>query len=96
MEKYSIKAFPKIIVIKTNQKKHDVYSGELKFMPIFDFLNIYSEIFVPGGGSSSDSASSKHWLTELVPELYYKSANDICLKVEGVICVILMDGSERP
>jgi len=65
-------------------------------MAIFDFLNIYSEVFVPGGGSSADSAATKNWLTELVPELHYKSANDICLKVEGVICVILLNDGDKP
>lgn len=96
VDRYNIKAFPKIIVIKTNEKKHQTYTGEMKFMPLFDFLNIFSEVFVPGGGSSSDSAATKHWMTELVPELYFKSANDICLKVEGVICVILLNPGDKP
>lgn len=68
----------------------------MKFMSIFDFLNIHSEVFVPGGGSSADSAATKHWLTEVVPELYFKSANDICLKVESVICVILLNNGDKP
>lgn len=53
----------------------------MKFQPIFQYLNIFSEVFVPGGGSSQDSAATKVWLTEVVPELNIKSANDICLKV---------------
>jgi hypothetical protein len=47
---------------------------------MFEFLNIYSEAFVPGGGSSSDSTATKSWLTEIVPEMTRFSANDICLK----------------
>lgn len=41
----------------------------MKYQPIFDFLNIYSEAYVAGGGSSMDSAATKAWLTEIVPEL---------------------------
>jgi hypothetical protein len=47
-----------------------LYTGELKFKPMFEFLNVFSEVFVPGGGSASDSAATKYWLTELVPELH--------------------------
>ena len=61
----------------------------MKYSQIFKFLNIFSETFVPGGGSSQDSAATKAWLTDSVPELHSKSANDICLKVEGGICVII-------
>ena len=81
MDRYNIKTFPKIIVVKTTEKKPNVYNGEMKFQPIFQYLNIFSEVFVPGGGSSQDSAATKVWLTEVVPELNIKSANDICLKV---------------
>lgn len=41
----------------------------MKFKPIFEFLNIYSEAFVAGGGSSQDSAATKAWLTEMIPQL---------------------------
>lgn len=82
MDRYNVKSVPKILVVKTTEKKPNVYSGEIKFMAIHDFLNIYSEVFVPGGGSSQDSAATKVWLTEVVPELNMKSANDVCLKVD--------------
>lgn len=59
-------------------------------------MNIYSEVYVPGGGSSADSAATKSWLTEVVPEMHLKSASDICLGQEGVICVILMDPNGKP
>ena len=85
-----------MLLIKTNEKKPHVYNGELKYMPMFEFLNVYSEVFVPGGGSASDSAATKHWLTEVVPELHQKSANDICLRVESVICVILLNNGDKP
>lgn len=82
MDRYNIKSAPKIIVVKSTEKKPNVYNGDMKFMSIHDFLNIFSEVFVHGGGSSQDSAATKIWLTEVVPELNMKSANDICLKVK--------------
>jgi hypothetical protein len=96
VDRYNVKTFPKFIVIKTNEKKPIPYNGEFKFLPMFEFLNIYSEVFVPGGGSAADSAATKNWLTELVPELHQKSANDICLKVDSVICVILLNAGDKP
>lgn len=54
-----------------------------------DWLNIYSEVFVVGGSSSGEQAAAKEWLTEVVPEMTASSANDICLKTESVLCVIL-------
>jgi hypothetical protein len=65
-------------------------------MPLFEFLNVFSEVFVPGGGSAAESAATKHWLTEVVPEIHQKSANDVCLKVESVICVILVNNGDKP
>jgi len=42
----------------------------MKFQPLFEYLNVFSEVFVPGGGSSADSAATKSWLTEIVPEMH--------------------------
>ena len=65
--------------MRITEKRPIMYKGPLKYPNIFEFLNIYSETFVTGGGSSVDSAATKEWLTEIVPELTAKSANDICL-----------------
>lgn len=70
VDRYNVKSFPQLLVVKTNEKKPIPYKGELKFTPMFEFLNVYSEVFVPGGGSAADSAATKHWLTEVVPELH--------------------------
>lgn len=59
VDRYKIKNFPSIIVVKTGEKKPKVYTGEIKFNPIHDFLNIWSEAFVAGGGSGSDTSASK-------------------------------------
>jgi protein disulfide-isomerase A6 len=66
VEKYGIKDFPSILVIKTGEKKPIPYKGKkFNFNDIFEFLNIYSEVFVPGGGSSLDSSATKQWMTEI-------------------------------
>lgn len=64
VSKYGIKKFPTVIVVKTGEKKPFVYEGkQFNFEGLFDFLNIYSEVFVPGGGSSLDSSATKQWMT---------------------------------
>ena len=93
--KYNIKNTPKIIVLKTGDKKPAEYSGEITYAAIFDYLNVFSEQYVVGGGSSFDTAGSKPWLTEAIPELNSKSAKDICLGAEGVLCVIIFN-KEKP
>lgn len=95
LKRYNVKEFPKIIVVKATERKPIVYSGEINFNSIFEFLNIYSETFVAGGGSSQDSAATKSWLADLVPEVHEKSLNDICVNQESTLCVILFN-KERP
>ena len=71
VNKYGIKSFPSIIVIKAGEKKPIPYNGkEFNFDKIFDFLNIYSEVFVPGGGSSLDSSATKQWMTEICTSIF--------------------------
>jgi hypothetical protein len=53
-----------MIVVKTGEKKPFYFTGkEFNFRALFEFLNIYSEVFVPGGGSSLDSSATKEWMT---------------------------------
>ena len=66
-QRYQVKSTPHILVVKNNEKKPINYKGDMKYKNIFEFLNIYSEAFVPGGGSSADSTATKAWLTEMVP-----------------------------
>ena len=64
--KYQIKSFPTVMVLKTGERKPFFYAGkEFNFKELFTFLNIYSEVFVPGGGSSLDSSATKQWMTEI-------------------------------
>ena len=54
------------MVIKAGEKKPIVFDKkEFNFENLFEFLNIYSEVFVPGGGSSLDSSATKQWMTEI-------------------------------
>ena len=64
--KYQIKEFPSVIVLKTGTPKPIYYKEkDFNFKSLFTFLNIYSEVFVPGGGSSLDSSATKQWMTEI-------------------------------
>jgi hypothetical protein len=66
VQKYAVKKFPTVIITKTGEKKLIVYdSKKFNFAGIFEFLNIYSEVFVLGGGSSLDSSATKQWMTEI-------------------------------
>lgn len=91
-EKYNIKKYPTVILVKASEKKPHVYSGEMKYSEMYDFLNIHAETFVPGG--ESESAATKPWMTETVPELHRLSADDICLKADN-LCVIYF-GEAKP
>jgi hypothetical protein len=59
VKRYRINDFPKIIIVKATERKPIPYKGNIKYHNIFEFLNIYSETFVAGGGSSVDSAATK-------------------------------------
>jgi len=95
-KRYRIKEFPHIILVKATEKRPYNFKGEMKYQDIFEFLNVHSEAFVAGGGSSGDTAATKVWLTELVPELNILSADDICLRVEKTLCVILIQKGDVP
>lgn len=78
VKKYKVKEYPTILVIKTGEPKPIFYKGDIKYTPIFEFLNVYAETFVPGGDKLN---VNKPWLNEPVPELNSKSASDLALKV---------------
>ena len=52
MERYNIKKVPTLIVVKATEKKPYFYKDEYTFKKLFEFINIFSETYVPGGGSS--------------------------------------------
>lgn len=92
--KHGISQTPRIIVMKAGEKRPIEYKGEINYSDIFDFLNIYSEQFVVGGGSSFDSSGDKPWLHEAIPQLTSKSAKDICFEANGALCVIIFSDSK--
>lgn len=77
-------------------KKTKYYEGEMKYKPIFDFCNIYQEtFFVVGKDTTGVEGPKKPWLEDKFPELTKESANDICFKVDGSICVFIVN-KEKP
>jgi len=52
IERYNIKKLPALIVVKATEKKPFYYKGDYSFKGMFDFINVFSETYVPGGGSS--------------------------------------------
>jgi hypothetical protein len=98
VSKYKVTKFPTIMVIPVGAKKNDYYKGETKFKAVFDFLNIYSETFFKVGEdktkASEETKADRPWLSEKFPELNSKSANDLCFKVDGIICVLLVSNDK--
>jgi hypothetical protein len=99
LSKYKVKTFPAIMMLKEGEMRPIKYDGkEFTYQAVFDFINIYSETFVFRGDKDEvKSAASKPWLTEKIPQLTLDSANDICLKKEGSLCVIYIakDGQSK-
>ncbi len=96
IKRYRVTDFPKIVIIKATERKPIPYKGQMKYHNIFEFLNIYSETFVAGGGSSVDSPATKSWLNEVVPELNDKSYQDICFSLKKTLCVIYLSTDQVP
>jgi len=90
IKKYRVKKFPTLLIKKTKDQKPIFYdSDDYSYSEIFKFINVYSETFIfPGDEEVKDVKASKPWLQEKVPELTGQSANDICLKKDGALCVI--------
>lgn len=89
MSTYNVKSFPKVILIKPGDKRPHVFDKEVNYTNLRDFLNVYSEQFVP---KSNDKLSdTKPWLFEAIPELTDASAKDVCLGLDKTLCVILFN-----
>ena len=88
--KYKIKKFPSFLILKQGEKGPIKYTGDdFSYSALFEFINTYSETFVFAQEDEAvESRASKPWLSEPVPFLSKDSANDLCLKKDGVLCVI--------
>lgn len=90
VNKYKVDKFPSFYLIKAGQTKAEKYKGEgYTYQDLFEFINIYSETFVFGQTEEKiENAATKPWLSSPIPYLSSDSANDICLKKDGTLCVI--------
>ena len=90
--KYKVDKFPAFFLQKAGETKFTKYTGTgYSYFELFEFINIYSETFVFGNQNeqaASTNAASKPWLSTPIPYLSKDSANDICLKKDGTLCVI--------
>jgi len=97
--KYRVKKFPSIMVITVGEKKQKFYDGLVNYKSLFDWLNVFSETFFRVGEEKARSTdqikADKPWAHEKLPEFNKESANEICFKVDGMICVILIN-KEKP
>jgi hypothetical protein len=77
-----------------NDVKPIVFNGaEFNYQEIFEFLNIHSQVFIDPNALENEvktSSASKPWLVKPVPEMTKDSGNDICLKKDGALCIILV------
>lgn len=72
VDKYKVKKFPTILIIPVGDKKQpQIYQGENKFKPIFDFMNVFSETFFRVGedktapSEQQETKKEKPWLQEV-------------------------------
>ncbi|XP_026194357.1 uncharacterized protein LOC34619777 [Cyclospora cayetanensis] len=95
VKKYKVSSFPHLVVVRKD-KKDEVYKGAFEFHQLFDWLNVFSETFVMGGGFSDTPAAAEFdlelqpWKVEAVPELTKQSSQDVCFKKSNkFVCVVL-------
>lgn len=91
---YKIEKYPTLLCVKPSAPKPDRYTGEMKFKPLHEWLNVRSETFVKGGGFSDETRieDTRVWLVQKVPEVTKLSHQDICFKKEGLCVMYLTDG----
>lgn len=85
-----MKSFPQLVILKNGEKAPIRYEGSnFSYSDLFEFINTYSETFVfKQDEEPVESSASKPWLTQSVPFLSKESGNDLCLKKDGVLCVV--------
>jgi len=98
--KFKVKKFPTFIMQRGGKAEvKETYKGEMNFLALKEWINLFSESGmgdkVAGGGGKEEESieEAKPWLVQEVPELTGKSANDICIKGEG-LCVIYLKGGD--
>lgn len=103
VQRYKVKKFPTVIIQQgAKGEKKDTYTGELKFLPLKDWVNLHSEsgmgdkVSSTGGAKEESVEEAKPWFVQEVPELTAKSHQDVCFKGEGLCVIYLKDGEATP
>lgn len=66
---------------------------EFTYSAIFDFINVHSQVFIDPNAKDNvpkQSSAAKPWMVAQVPQVTKDSANDICLKKDGALCIIMV------
>jgi hypothetical protein len=93
VKQYKIKAFPSLVVVKSEGKPIKFDGKEFTYHALWEFLNVHSQVFIDPNAQENApkvSAASKPWMTVNVPMVTKDSANDVCLKKDGALCVIMV------
>lgn len=77
-KKYRVKEFPTIVLVKPGDEPRK-FDKEINYYNLYNFINVYSEIFDFGDNSEvvAVSAASKSWLSSKFPELTAESSQDL-------------------
>jgi len=83
-----------VYVVKSEGKPIKYDSKDFSYSGIFEFINVHSQIFVDPNAKENEptktSSASKPWMIPNVPQMTKDSANDICLKKDGALCVMMI------
>jgi len=93
VKKYNVKTFPSLYVVKSEGKPLKLDGKDFSYNTIFEFINVHSQIFVDPSSKENEvkqSSASKPWMIPNVPQITKDSGNDICLKKDGALCVIMV------
>lgn len=94
-KEYKVTKLPTMLVLRPNAKPQR-YTGEFKYLPMFEWLNVNAEAFLLGGGYSdrSDPAKAKPWKFDKVPKLNFLSHQDVCFNKSHGLCIIYLTNAE--
>eukprot|EP01066_Platyproteum_vivax_P009828 Platyproteum_vivax@DN4357_c0_g1_i2.p1 len=92
MKRFKLKKLPNLMVHRSD-KKPEHYTGKMVYNDLFNWVNLFSETFVKGGGYGHDhgkAEEAKPWLVEVVPEVTHASNREVCFKGDKGLCVIYL------
>lgn len=80
------------MVYTSETQKPRLYTGEFKYQSLFEFINVFSQQFIPE--KVGKDKEEQPWLFQEVAEMTSKSHKDICTGGDKVLCFIYF--SEGP